>query len=310
MWTSLCRYLPEPQADCLRRVPLSLRETAQEVRLRGGQPLLLTTANGAVPLAATVSQAAVRECFWRCCGHAVHTHQAELAQGFVTTPEGFRVGVAGTAVIKDGVVTSCRDITAVCIRLPRMISGCAAPLFPFVSGGGLHGLLLCGAPSSGKTTLLRDLAATLSVTHAISVVDERGELAVDGACDGCDVLRGYPKGEGVLQAVRTLSPDAVVVDELGLPAEWEAVVRSCYCGVAVFASAHIASVGEARARPALMTALRHGAFAYAAFLPPRRRSQDETVIVKARDLVEDTGNIAGRVCLRGVGVQNGSGAAR
>lgn len=305
LWTTLCRYLPESLAACLRAVPISLRDAVQEVRLRCGEKLMLSTRDGGIRQSIIVDAAMVHETFLRCCQHAVHTHQEELAQGFVTTAQGYRVGVAGTAVIKDGRITSCRDITSLCIRLPRKIRGCAAPLLSYVDGtNGVTSLLLCGAPASGKTTLLRDLAMTLCESHAVSVVDERREISAFG-CGACDVLRGYPKGEGVLQAVRTMSPEAVVVDELGSHAEWEAVIRSCYCGVAVIASAHIADPHEALARPLLTAALQNGAFEWVAFLPPRRRIYEETVIVKARDLLENTGSIADRVRLYGHGTESG-----
>lgn len=309
MWTSLCDLLPEPLGGCLRRVPPSVQSRTHEVRLRSGRPLMLTTVDGHVTLGAAVTPTLIRECFLRCCGHAVHTHQAELSQGFVTTAQGLRVGVAGTAVLKEGEVTSCRELTALCIRLPRVITGCAAPLLPHLDDDGrIRGMLLCGAPASGKTTLLRDLAAELSCHRAVAVVDERCEIAVCGVCDGCDVLRGYPKGDGVLQAVRTLAPDVVIADELGTVQEWAAVTRSACLGAAVIASAHVASLATIRKHELLLDALRSGAFERVVILPPRQSTSREAVVVKARDILEDTGCVIARVrldrdrCARGMGL--------
>lgn len=49
------------------------------------------------------------------------------------------------------------------------------------------------------------------------VLDERFELSADGfdlgACT--DILQGYPKQEGLSHAVRCLSPEYIVCDELG-----------------------------------------------------------------------------------------------
>ena len=78
------------------------------------------------------------------------------------------------------------------------------------------GLLIAGPPSCGKTTLLRDLARQLAtgaggIPKKVAIIDERGELAGTycgipqndlGLCS--DILDHYPKGEGMIQAVRCL----------------------------------------------------------------------------------------------------------
>ncbi len=305
LWTTLCDVLPTSLAVPLGATVPRVIDRVHEVRLRVGEAVVLTTADGQVSTNVVVPPDAVHECFLRCCSHAVHAHQEELRHGFVTTASGIRVGVAGAAVVKDGAVVSCRDITSLCLRLPRALHGCAAPLLPFVADGErLKSVLLCGPPASGKTTLLRDLAVTLGTTHAVSVVDERHELSA-GGCRGCDVLCGYPKEDGILQAVRTLAPEAIIIDELGAPAEWDAVLRGCYCGVAVIASAHIAGLRDVRARRGLMAALADGAFARLIFLPPRGATYGDSVIVEAGDILENTGRVTARVRLRGIRHQGG-----
>ncbi len=88
------------------------------------------------------------------------------------------------------------------------------------------GLLLVGAPSSGKTTVLRDIARQLSsgsvgAIRRVAVIDERGELAgvykgMRGIFLGLAArLDGYPKAQGILQAVRSLAPDYILCDEIG-----------------------------------------------------------------------------------------------
>ncbi len=309
LWTTVCEVLPTSVAKALCGIVPRVLADLQEIRLRCGETVVLTTANGQVVTDVFTDTAIVRDCFLRCCSYAVHTHQEELCNGFVTTASGIRVGVAGAAVIKDGRVVSCRDITSLCLRLPRAVDGCAMPLLPIIEQEGqLSSVLLCGPPASGKTTVLRDAAQLLARRYAVTMVDERRELAV-GGCVGCDVLRGYPKGDGIRQAVRTLAPDVIVADELGAPSEWEAVIRSCYCGVAVIASAHIASMRDVYARRELMTALENGAFSSLVFMPPRTRAHEPSEIVKARDILENTGRVACRVCLRGDGHQSGMGVA-
>ena len=241
-------YLPREWIEALEKVT----EPVQELRLRGDAPITVSLPNGRRFLTcwglSSVRQAGMlfcsrkqlEDCFFAFCGGSVYAHQWELRQGYVAVEGGIRVGVAGTAVIADGGVASVRQVTALCVRLPRRVAGCARRLLPLVlEGDTLVSTLLVGPPSCGKTTLLRDLAVLLVAHHRhIAVVDERGELSLDDALAGCDVLRGYPKAVGIRQAVRCLAPDAVVFDEMGDIAEIQAVADCAHAGVAVMASLH------------------------------------------------------------------------
>lgn len=285
----------------LEAAPPRLRQTAQELRVRRKAPLSVSTASGGESLPYVVSAAELQEIFYRLCERAVHTHQAELAQGFITTPCGLRVGVAGTAVVKDGAVVSYRDITSLCIRLPREFFGCAFPLLSYVdTANGVKSLLLCGAPATGKTTVLKDLARLLSAHRRVCVVDERSELSA-GDLSYCDVLVGCPKARGILQAIRTLSPDAVIADELGDDAEWDAVAQGLFCGVPVIASAHLSTLSELKKRPSIDRLMRLRAFDYVVFLPERMSFSAPAQIWRIEELYEMDGDRADYVCLRGSG---------
>ena len=106
----------------------------------------------------------------------------------------------------------------------------------------------------------------------VAVVDERGELA--GTCIGvpqndlglcCDILDGYPKAEGILQAVRTLSPDIVVCDELGSMEDVAAVEQGLNAGVTLVSSIHAGSAEELLHRKQAVRLLETGAFGTVAF---------------------------------------------
>ena len=78
---------------------------------------------------------------------------------------------------------------------------------------------MAGPPSSGKTTFLRDIARSLSLGRfasgrRVAIVDERGELGGFDLGPCADILRGYPKETGLEVALRTLSPEVIVCDEL------------------------------------------------------------------------------------------------
>ena len=251
-WDSLRGYLPLDWVNALSSLSQQEQASIQEIRLRAGEPVTLSTFTGERTLCALRPSALqqpdalicrpeqLEACFLRFCEESVYAHEAELRQGFIAVRGGLRVGVAGTAVLDGDRVRSVRQVTSLCIRLPRRHVGCAASLLPLIhSAGTIRSSLLVGEPSSGKTSLLRDIASSLAARRVrVAVVDERGELGGVDGLRGCDVLRGYPKAVGVLQAVRCLAPQVVVFDELGDAAEIAAVTACAHAGVATVASLH------------------------------------------------------------------------
>lgn len=284
-WEQAAANLPPAIRAVLERVPATFRDTVQEIRLRRQSPVVLSTPSGewwVTPAGKPVDThrpdllyclpEQLEDCFSRLCGYSIHTHQEEIRQGFVTATNGCRAGIGGTAVMENGVCVSMREITSLCLRVARVHEGCARELVPrLLVGGELHSALLCGEPGSGKTSLLRDIARSLSVgdygrRYRVAVVDERGELALRRSLPACDVLTGCPKAQGVLQAVRCLAPEVVVFDELGDDRETQAVRSSLQSGVAVVASCHGRDMPSLLGRPAVATLLETGAFSQVVLL--------------------------------------------
>lgn len=274
-WTTLLALLPEELHRVLRRLPPSVSTQVQELRLRAGQAVALgirgeeryVTAGGVVTVQADA--ALVCDEHWlrlvidRVCEHSVYAHQEELKCGFLPAPDGCRIGIAGTAVLEHGEIVSYRHITSLCMRVAREHRGCAASLAARLCADGVAGALICGEPSSGKTSLLRDLLREFSARRlSVAVVDERGELTGSGVPFGCDGLRGSPKALGIEQAIRCLSPRVVVFDELGGVREVEAVRQALYSGVPVVASVHCRNPEELFRREGLAETLYSGAFPY------------------------------------------------
>lgn len=311
-----CRFNQAASAMCPRikylllQLPEAVRAETSEIRLRVNKPISLwssgntwfLTENGVTLLperGIRAEKADIYESFRILCSYSVYSHQEQICEGYVTLHGGHRVGLGGTAVMHGNMITGMKDITSLNIRVARQMNGCADQLLQMV--GNLNGgLLLAGPPASGKTTLLRDIARQLSSgvfdrINKVTVVDERGEIC--GACQGeygndlgpcCDVLDGFPKATGMLFALRSLSPEYIICDELGTQQETDALVQSVNAGTAVIASIHAGSFSELTARAQARALLQSGAFARVALLE-RGKPGRVKALVKAGDLLAQTG---------------------
>lgn len=256
--------IPLKEAARLVSIPSQARnEGIAELRLRAGRRAVVVTVGGrCIPCSERLSRSDIEQCFQELCGHSVHSFSREISEGYITLAGGHRVGFCGTAVMRDGRLETLRDISSMNIRFAREIVGCAAELYDRVFRDGMCSLLLAGKPCTGKTTLLRDIARIIGADRRVALIDSRNELAA--VCRGepsldvgenTDILCGYPKREGIMTALRTLSPDVVICDEIGGDAD--AVLQCIHCGAKLIATAHASSVEELYRRPDTAALLPH-----------------------------------------------------
>jgi stage III sporulation protein AA len=197
------------------------------------------------------------------CRGSVYAYRDTLCQGFVPLPGGARLGVTGRAVTEGETLRSVGAVTALCLRLPHRVHGAAdEALGAWEAAGRNVGMLICAPPAGGKTTLLRDLIASISCgTRAmrVAVVDTRGELCPDEEGELVDVLDGYPRAQGMEIALRVLSPQVIVCDEIG-EGEVECIEGIAHSGVPLIASVHAESPEELERRAVGRRLLDTGAF--------------------------------------------------
>ncbi len=253
-------YFPNRLKNCLENVVCDITE----IRLRREQPLILmknsemffVKSDGELVRqldnsCIKISSVEMDSIFYAFCRSSVHSFQEDICNGFITLEGGHRVGICGTAVYNNGNISNIKNISSLNLRLGREVIGVGEEIYNSVFSSGLKNLLIAGEPSSGKTTMLRDLCRLLGNKYKLSVIDERSEIAAcfEGVPQNnvglnTDVFDGYPKAKGLETAVRVMSPEMIVFDEVGSSEEIDFISYAMTCGVKICASIHSSSIDD------------------------------------------------------------------
>lgn len=273
------KILDDKLFNAVNRISEFEASKIQEVRLRLGKNLSVcildkeyfVTEKGKLTQQASegirIDQYDIDTTFSIACQYSLHSFQKELSQGYITVNGGNRIGICGTAVIKNDKVETIKDISSLNIRVARQIIGCADEIYARLFRTEIQSVLIVGVPSSGKTTILRDLCRQLGQVRKVSIIDERNELSATvngmpqndvGTCS--DIFNSYPKAEGIITAIRVMSPEIIVCDEIGGEEDVIALQNAIHSGVKIIATAHAGSVSEARNRAGLSKLINLGAF--------------------------------------------------
>ncbi len=275
-------FLPSSLNRILSEISEEIKEKTYEIRLRAGKCIVLKTQDGTlfadkekVTYIFTedlhkVTGQEIKESFNRLCNYSVYSHVENIAQGFITLNGGHRVGICGTAVNENNRIASIKSVSSLNIRIAKEFKGCADEIISNVFKKGLTDVIIAGPPSSGKTTLLRDIvrqasSGRLGDYHKVTVVDERCEIApmYDSECDfdlgpDADVLSSFSKADGIMCALRTLSPDLIVCDEIGTTNECEAIKSGLNSGVCFALSIHASDICELKNKPQFKSLVQSG----------------------------------------------------
>lgn len=256
----LCRILPEKAADLLRAYP-----DAEELRLRARQRGSVTRGGMNVICDTVMTDAELKDILVTLCNGSLHAHEHTLRHGYLTAEYGIRVGVAGRVNMTDS-GCSAPHAESLCIRIPHTVRNVCRPLVARLEQARFRcGMLVCGLPGCGKTTLLRDLICTLASPPyrlRVAAVDSRGELRDPdpSRCGIADYLVGYPKSDGIEIATRVLNPQIMVCDEIGSSDDTDAILAAQNSGVPLVASAHAADIPSLLRRPQFLRLMQAGIF--------------------------------------------------
>ena len=230
-------------------------DSLEEIRLRSQREIYITVgANGKkknISVGISLSADELSDIFNEMCRGSLYAYSESIAKGYISLPNGIRVGVCGHASVEGGRIIGVYDVSALNIRIPGADISVNRSLLSLVRKNVSLGVgtLIFSPPSQGKTTCLRSLSYELASGAAplrVSVVDTRGELSLtpNNQRLNLDMLTGYPKAEGIRIATLFMNPEVIACDEIGGEEEALSIVDAQNCGVPLIATAHGDSISS------------------------------------------------------------------
>ncbi|MEG1004135.1 stage III sporulation protein AA [Clostridium sp.] len=238
----------------------------QEIRMKINKPIIIYTNNREIILHYDLTKEDLKYILQRISNYSIYAYEEEIKQGFITLKGGHRVGLAGECVMDNNKVKTIKNIASINIRICREIIGCSQKVLKYiVSDNKIKNTLIISPPKCGKTTILRDVARVLSsgdrefrlTGKKVVVIDERSEigasyLGVPQMDVGIrtDVLDNCLKTEGMLMAIRSLSPEVLICDEIGTYEDIKTLNTAFNSGVNIVVTVHGSNFEDIKNRKA------------------------------------------------------------
>jgi len=257
----------------------------QEVRIKVNKPLIFQVGSEEIIKSYKPTFEDVKFVLQKISNYSIYAFEEEIKQGYITIRGGHRVGLCGSCVILNDGIKTIKDIASLNIRICREVLDCSSKVMPYiVNQGFVKNTIIISPPKCGKTTLLRDITRHISdgiknsdfQGKKVCVIDERSELG--GCYNGIpqmdigfrtDILDNCPKSQGIMLAIRSMSPDVIVCDEIGTKKDMESLLMALNCGVSIITTIHGSDVEDLYKRAVFREIVENRVFSIAIVLSGR-----------------------------------------
>jgi len=248
----LFEILPKTIRSILEKVD-NLQQL-EEIRVKVNKPLFIHIGSKEKVWEYIATPEDLKYIMQRISNYSIYAFEDEIRQGYITIKGGHRVGLCGICVIENNSIKTIKDISSINIRACKEIIGCADKVMPYIiNNDSVYNTIIISPPKCGKTTLIRDISRQISQGNNgkgfrgknVSIIDERSEIA--GSFKGIpqmdigvrtDVLDNCPKSQGIMMAIRSMSPDVIVCDEIGTQNDMESILMALNSGISLITTIH------------------------------------------------------------------------
>ncbi|MBU5315818.1 stage III sporulation protein AA [Clostridium bornimense] len=260
-WKEVILLLPESVAVLIKK---KLIKSIEEIRVSINKPVVILGENKEILGEKRITNEEFMLTLNRLTSYSLYAYKEEIKGGYFTLKGGHRVGIGGQYITDGGNIKTIKHISSLNIRINREVKGCSDRILKYIcENGRVYNTLIVSPPKCGKTTLLRDISRYISNGEncdinrgtRVAIIDERSEIA---CCNKgvpqfdiglrSDVLDGCPKSKGIMIAIRSLSPDVIVCDEIGTDDDINSLITALNCGVSVITSIHGNDISDVEGR--------------------------------------------------------------
>ena len=203
--------------------------------------------------------------------YSLYTVNDDIKNGFITLSNGIRVGIVGQVVKENENIITVNNLSSLNIRFPHQIKNSSDKImqYLFLNDQDFLNTLIISPPGAGKTTLLRDITRNLASKYAknVLVIDERNEISASkqginqlDLGDFCDIYVDCDKNLGIRNAIRSMNPNIIIVDELASPKDIENIQYASTCGVKILATIHAFDTDDLKNKLEFSIALKNKIF--------------------------------------------------
>ncbi|WP_293977992.1 stage III sporulation protein AA [uncultured Clostridium sp.] len=265
-----------------------LNEQIYEIRIKISKPILVYSKYGESIINYSPTKEEMKSMVQKISNYSLYAYEEDIRQGFITIKGGHRIGIAGECVMENGEVKTIRNISSINIRISSEVIGCSDQLIKYIYSpkqNRIFNTIIISPPKCGKTTILRDISRNISngmpslglYGRKVVVIDERSEI---GACHfgipqndigiRTDILDNCLKREGMIMAIRSLSPEILICDEIGTKGDIEALLMAFNSGVNIITSIHGFTIEDLYNRKVFHELLDNGIIERAVVLSSRK----------------------------------------